>query len=326
MRDRTCAWLERLVARRLHLDLSIADPTNRGFSTGEAGKKRRLQEIGETFVDGYNGALDTPPEAFSRRESTCAPSEQGFMYEGAAMAYAMLDALTPTKEPRLHRFLTHDGMPHSYMVHVGAGWAMAKLPWLRSRFVDRFEPIMRGLVIDGWGFAEMYLNADRTLRSRNSSRLNGNWQCYFDQGMGRGMWFASAADPELLSRMISVFPAKRHGDLWAGVGLAATYAGVVGEADLRKLRRLSGAFTAQLAQGCAFAIEARSKAGNAAPHSDLACRILTDWDAIVAVERVQQARNRAEAAPGNGDVYERWRHILQSDFLEKRRAAACSLV
>src|ERR1022692_1923089 len=58
---------------------------------------------------------------------------QGFAFEGAAMALTLLDHFMPVNRGRFHRFLHGEGAPHFYMLHVGAGWAMARLPWLGWR-------------------------------------------------------------------------------------------------------------------------------------------------------------------------------------------------
>lgn len=65
------------------------------------------------------------------RLSSIEPEVRGFAFEGAAMGLALLDHLTPWRRDRFERFLSGPGDRHAYMVHVGAGWVFARLPWLQ---------------------------------------------------------------------------------------------------------------------------------------------------------------------------------------------------
>jgi hypothetical protein len=45
------------------------------------------------------------------------------------------------------------------MAHVGIGWAIARLPWLRRRIeqpLNRLDSLLRWLAVDGYGFHEGY--------------------------------------------------------------------------------------------------------------------------------------------------------------------------
>jgi hypothetical protein len=74
--------------------------------------------------------------------------------------------------------------------------------------------------------------------------------------------------------MIDAFPRERRADLWAGSGLAATYAGGVTEQELQTFKERAGEFAPNLAQGSAFAATARVEAGNPTEHTVLATRVL----------------------------------------------------
>ena len=50
---------------------------------------------------------------------------RGFAYEGAAMAYTILDAFRSGRESRIDRFLAGRGSRHVYTVHIGVGWGSA---------------------------------------------------------------------------------------------------------------------------------------------------------------------------------------------------------
>jgi hypothetical protein len=68
-------------------------------------------------------------DLFERRLNHTPLSFRGLAYEGAAMGLMLAYVLTPWSASRLQTFLLAPGTHHSYMIHVGVGWAMARVPW-----------------------------------------------------------------------------------------------------------------------------------------------------------------------------------------------------
>src|SRR5262249_59702629 len=97
----------------------------------------------------------------------------------------------------------------------------------------------------------------------------------------------------------------RHADRWRGLGLACAYAGAVPREAMESLSTMAGPNHPHLAQGVAFAAQARERAGNPAPHTDLACRIVCGMPAEDAARLTDRA---LEDLPGNGTLpaYEVW--------------------
>lgn len=118
---------------------------------GTGSSQARRENIGATFVAGYHSALDARDlERLARDLEKVSPELSGFAYEGAAMALALLDSLDPFGGRRFENFLQREGDAHAYMMHVGAGWIVGRLPWLRIaplRFAAKFNPLLRWLVI-----------------------------------------------------------------------------------------------------------------------------------------------------------------------------------
>ena len=143
--------------------------------------------------------------------------------------------------------------------------------------------------------------------------LSGYARRAFDQGLGRSLWFCEGADPGRIALAIAGLAPERRADLWSGVGLAAAYAGGAGEAALEALPRLAGRFAPHLAQGAAFAAKARDRAGNAAPHTALACRALCGMEAGEAARVTDEA---LDALPADGEVpaFEAWRARVRARF------------
>jgi hypothetical protein len=206
------------------------------------------------------------------------------------------------------------------MAHVGAGWALARLPWVR-RNVERacrdLDPLLRWLLLDGYGFHEGYFHWPRMVsRHEVPAGLHGYARRAFDQGLGRVLWFVGGADVERIPALVAGFPAERHGDLYAGLGLACAYAGGVEEAEVLRLWTAAGSNRPAFAQGVAFAAKARQRAGNPAPHTAMACRVVWQRDADQAAavtDRALEGLPYQAAEP----AYEVWRRRVQDEFAMK---------
>ena len=295
-----------------------ADFARRGFSL-VAGPRARLETVGHAFVYGYRAALaDDDPGAL---ECTLAAVDQelrGFGYEGAAMGVMLRDLLAPWRRPRLDRLLAGPGAPHLYMVHVGAGWAFARLR-RRPRAVQRLDPLLRWLALDGYGFHQGYFQPARYVGAGTRPRnFVGYAARAFDQGLGRSLWFVAAAQPHPIADAIARFDVQRRPDLWSGVALAATYAGAAEPETLRRLAVAGAGHSEHLAQGAPFAAAARETAANPAAHTELACRMLAGVTARDAAALVDHALR--DLPPDSDEpAYEVWRRRVRIAFAGAER-------
>jgi hypothetical protein len=207
------------------------------------------------------------------------------------------------------------------MAHVGLGWVVARLPWLR-RHVDRplapLDPLLRWLVVEGYGFHEGYFHWPRAVAAQEvPGRLSGYARRAFDQGLGRSLWFVHGADVARVAAAVAAFPPPRHADLWGGVGLACAYAGGAGADALHALRESAGPYQPPLAQGAAFAAKARQRAGNPAAHTGLACEILCGASADAAAHLTDDALK--DLSPdGDEPAFEVWRRRIQDYFIPSK--------
>ncbi len=304
-------------ARRLLLGISPQETTfaRRGFPPAEPAVQRRLEEIGETFVQGYHAALEEHnAEAIVCQLDTVDAERRGWAFEGAAMALALLDCLTPWKRNRLEVFLDGAAQPHIYMVHVGVGWALARLRRRVESPMQRLDPLLRWLVLDGYGFHEGYFRWQRYVKQQEIlARLTGYAQRVFDQGLGRSLWFVAGANVARAVETIAAFPAARQADLFSGVGLACAYAGGADRAATEELWVAAGPYQPQLAQGAAFAAKARQRAGNPAVQTQVTCQIFCGLSANAAAAVTDKALDGLptdRAAP----AYEAWRQRIQAQF------------
>jgi hypothetical protein len=289
-----------------------------GFIDGGRDAQLRLEQIGRVFLQGYHASLDDEgPETLAYNLDTIDQEFRGFAYEGAAMGLTFLDKLSIWNRERLRTFLNGSGSRHSYMIHVGVGRAMARVPWLRRNFdraASQLDPLLRWLAADGNGFNDFYFRFPYFMRKpERLNRLQGYTRHAYAQGVGRSLWFVAGASADRISRFISQLPRTLHGDLWSGAGLACAMAGGANRVAIQQLKSLSGDHHAALAQGAAFAAKTRQQADNPTDHTELACQILCGLDADSAAQ-LTDATRRCLPEDGNVPAYEIWRQRIQSQF------------
>ncbi|HEU4424939.1 MAG TPA: DUF1702 family protein, partial [Pilimelia sp.] len=206
----------------------------RGFRVKSPEARELLETIGRSFLAGYAYAAEARTATDAEEPLESVPAQfRGFAYEGAAMAFAVLDALPFGGGGRVEKFLTGRAANHVYMVYVGVGWAMARVPRFRWSKLYAPDPLLRWLALDGYGFHQAYFHTDRYVHQQYQEPRfpwpadGPAWYAAraIDQGIGRAMWFVGGADAELVATMIDKFPEQRRADLYSGAGLAATYAG-----------------------------------------------------------------------------------------------------
>jgi enediyne biosynthesis protein E3 len=304
-------------ARRQLLGLSPTEATfaRRGFLVGEEKARNRLEQIGITFLSGYHAALEeTGFVPLARRLTTVEPDLRGFAFEGAAMGLALLDCFTPWRNDRWRTFTERVAEPHIYMMHVGLGWALARLRRSVTSHLARLDPLLGWLVVDGYGFHEGYFGWPRYIEQRAiPSRLHTYERRVFDQGLGRSIWFVKGADVRAVANAIDAFPDTRRDDLWSGAGLACAYAGGCGRAAIESLRAAADGHLPALAQGVAFAAKTRQRAANLNPHTEIVCRLICGNTAEEAAALTDAALEDLREE-GGLPAYEVWRRRIQDKF------------
>ncbi len=298
----------------------------RGFPEKSQESRELLEAVGGSFLTGFAYAAEAAAVGeVERRLESLERQFQGFAYEGAAMALAIRDGLPLGHRHHITDFLAGPAEPHTYMTYVGVGWALARVPrfcWpaVTSGVTD---PLLRWLVHDGYGFHQAYFQTDKYVRQQFRER-NFGWPAdapagyparAIDQGIGRAMWFVGGTDVTLVTNMINKFDADRRPDLYAGVGLAATYAGGVDDPELRALAARAGDCRAQLAQGSAFAASARVIAGLVTPHTELATRVLCGVTPDQA-DRICQKSIPTEDPDDGLPAFEVWRRRIAEELAE----------
>ncbi len=178
--------------RVMTLRPELVDFAERGFRTRPVATRDRLEACALAFLTGFNAELAVGPDGAPPVDDL--PEERrGFAAEGAAMAAALLDAFHPTGGRRLAAVHRAHAERHVYLLHVGTGWALAKLHRRRLGRLGTGDPLLRWLAYDGMGFCQAFFATERTLAGRlrpdrHAGRCPATCAIRY-QGLGRSLWF-----------------------------------------------------------------------------------------------------------------------------------------
>jgi hypothetical protein len=294
----------------------------RGFHAKSPAAVQRLETVGRSFLAGYATAAQAAHPLDAEAELEQLPTTyRGFAYEGAAMAFGVRDGLPIGGRNHVEEFLTGEADRHIYMVYVGVGWAMARVPRMRWRVMHAPDPLLRWLALDGYGFHQAYFRTRRYVHEQFQERRfpwpaeGPAWHArqVIDQGIGRACWFVGGADPDQVARILGAFPEHRRPDLYSGAGLAAAYAGGATRQELEHFAALADPYRPQLAQGAAFAAAARLRADLVVPHNELATEVYCGTTVEAAAKATDVARQNL---PHQGDLpaYAIWRQRVAAEF------------
>jgi enediyne biosynthesis protein E3 len=264
------------------------DFSKRGFHVGESLTRSRLERSAAAFVQGYHLALESETnESLARALERIEQEFRGFAYEGTGMGLALLDFFFPWRK-RFLTFSREQGNEHIYMLYVGWGWSMGRLP--RKHINAHYDPLLCWLAYDGYGFHEGFFSTEKIFVRQQLPHFlpHGYARRAFDQGVGRSLWFVGCGDPTFIITSIKSFPQSRQPDIWSGVGLACAYAGGTSVQTLHTLYAAADELRPHSVQGVAFAVKARQRAGNMVAHTRQACEIFCDQPVERVVEIVDE--------------------------------------
>jgi hypothetical protein len=300
----------------------------RGFAV-DTPARSVLEESARHVTMGFEIAVEQKGvDAIAERLELLETQFRGLGYEGAGMALALRDAMSP--RPGTHKLDSFFGVGGAgahqiFMGYIGIGFALAHLPkflWRRT-WPDQSKlpesPAVNWMILDGYGFHEAYFKTEKWVHQQHISppvpwRGPHDYVLrVIDHGIGRAMWFVNGGDVDRLTTMIKGFAPSRSSDLWCGAALAATYAGGVGEEELVRFVKNSWDYRPAVAQGAVFAIKQRVLSNLITPHTELASQILCEMSAEEAAALTDPAR--AELPEGSSiPAYEIFRSRIQSHF------------
>lgn len=300
----------------------------RGFEKCDPAVQAHLENIVKVFMDGYHIAIEegtNHEKIVERLESTYDAHHIGFAYEGTGMYYSMLDLFMPSKVARMREFTDGAANKHDYIVAVGAGFAVARVPLgLRrmEKYMLKLDPELAWCVPDGYGFHEgIFHHKEFIDKCKPPPSLMPDFtHDIFDSGIGRAMWWAFGARPERIKEGIDKFPDHRKSELWGGIGLAMTYAGGIDEATALKIRDLAGDYVPDFLAGIPFATRMRQKGGNESEWSSHICQTMLGLSADDASNRIISILEAANSKWGGDETlqrrgnYKEVRNLLKAEF------------
>ncbi len=314
--------LGRMRRRIIMPDRSEVTFAKRGFDAPDATRRDNLENVGHRFLDGFSyGIAGSSIADIESSLETVDRAYRGFAYEGCAMALAVRDGLVSFR-PWVSTFLAGRASEHVYMVYIGVGWAMARLPRIRWRAVTPADPLLSWLALDGYGFHQAYFHTARYVKQQYQGRIPG-WepQDYanraVDQGIGRALWFINGSDPARVADTIHGFAPARRGDLWSGAALASVYAGGADAGELAVMMQRADGYRSHAAQGAAFAAQARLRADLVTPGTELGVKVCCDTSVQEAAAITDSALTSVSAMNGQDSPvprFELWRAEIRKRF------------
>lgn len=250
----------------------------------------KFEPVGLTLMEGFHLALEIKdPTELAHRLDGAPTTWRGIAYEGAGMGLATLDVLGLERR-RVAAFGTGAGRAHLYPFYVGVGLAYARLRVRPESRLASLDPLLGWVTADGYGFHEAFFRRRRYVDHAQPARhLTRYGRRMFDQGIGRALWFSLGADPDLVARHVAVFAPSRHGDIWAGVGLATAYGGGADPGALERLCERVAGHLPGVVRGAAIAAWGREQAANSTFHTELACQQLIGLTSTAAAQVVAEA-------------------------------------
>lgn len=313
----------------LALDAADVSFDRLGFAPCGEPVRQRLERVMEAFVEGYNTALRlrVPRRVAAALEYGHDPHHRGFAFEGAGMYYGLLDLVTPWRSQHLRDATRGALSGHDYIATVGAGFAVARLPWGVHRLpalVASLPPLVGWCVPDGYGFHQGLFHAERFVDQQQEppTRFPAWAGRLFDSGVGRSLWWSRGADPERIAETLADFPRSRRSEMWCGLGVACAYACGVEDSTLARLAELAGGDRVHLASGVFFAARMRQKGRNPSPETERTSRAWLGVGADVAARLVRPLVARVErqlpAEDLRSSCYDRLRDSILLELIDDR--------
>lgn len=185
---------------------------------------QRVFDARTAFLRGFRKALSASPEALPQLLRDEPSQRRGFALEGAAMALALIDEVSPAPQKLLKDFLNGRSAGEHTLSAIGVGWASARLGKSLGWLPTALHPCHKYAVADGYGFHQGFFHPHRFM-SRGFPTGNGELSTFYDVGLGRSLWFIHIGTVDPIVHTISEFSPDRHESLWRGVGTACAFTG-----------------------------------------------------------------------------------------------------
>ena len=217
---------------------------------------QRMDEIRRVFLQSREMATETAElDLLIEKLKLISADYIPVAFEGAAMELALIDL---SKSNDLLRWKSLSSKCESYLVphaHVGLGWAIVFSKCALPAIENLIEPAGMPYIFDGVGHFHATLNQRQAVMNKMiPSNLSEKYLSYYDQGLGRGIWYIAHGQSSRAIELVRSFPIDRQKDLWRGIGIACQFVGGTSVADVELLSESSGDFSQHFTDGMARAI------------------------------------------------------------------------
>jgi enediyne biosynthesis protein E3 len=287
-----------------------------GFRVANAHLRLHLEDIGRAMLHGFRESIANETSHEVSHVPAVPKELEGFACAGAGMALAVFDRFLPQRPTRIEQLVTRTSN-HLFMIHLGIGWAIARMQDVRHHleaYVGGGDDPLRSIALMGYGAHQVYFHWARYVENQTMAwHLSPEGRRAFDAGVGCALWLGEGANVERVATRIAEFPSERQKDLWAGLGFSCAYAGVAQGRSLSYLRDASGPFLAYVAEGAAMAAHVRHVANIPAPYTDIATSRLCRMGSEQAARVADEALDGLSALQGLAG-YDAWRNRIRLRF------------
>src|SRR5262249_20124946 len=154
--------------RLLRQDFDQVDFGRRRFRLRAGDSRHVLESAAVAFLTGLNASFDDGD--FTTGLASVALENKGFAFEGAGMGAALLDLLTGARGRRVGLLLGGPAREYPHLVHVGIGWAYARLRLRPHTWPPTANPLFRWLAWDGFGFHQGFFHSDQVIGAQRMER------------------------------------------------------------------------------------------------------------------------------------------------------------
>lgn len=241
------------------------------------------------------------------------PEFRTVAYEAASMGLYQRDLKRKNGQALWPAFLEQAGAAYVPDIYTGLGCAMAQEDLFIHPFIDLFDLPVHYRILDGYGFFKGLFRARQTLQQQAIPEgISDLYLGYYDQGLGRSLWYVCGGDSPKIKTAIGKFAAKRQPELWRGVGIACSYLGGCDEALLSEVIAASGLHRPQLQAGALVSAKARIDSKTSDKDMEQVCRL---WCNVSSAEAAALAADaHQQAAQGSERSYAGWMSVLDKQF------------
>ncbi len=243
-------------------------------------------------------------------------SFRSIAYESASMSIAINELKKGDELKNWIAFANGPAWKHRAQVHIGLGLAIAKLKIPFLSVLNDIDLKMFHRIADGCGYYDGVFQKNHTVTQKEIPAYFPlpAFQ-FYDQGIGRSLWYNCNAEIKEVKQMIKTFPLERQSGLWRGIGIAVAYIGGCSEKDLKLLWKSAANFNYELSAGAALAVKSRMGAGSMTADTDMCSKL---WFMHAAFESEKDLNTTLVSKSEDFNLaYENW---LNSTLFEMENA------